>query len=469
MSRRWIIAAVAAAALSGHAQYPGSSSLIGEYTRMLEQKPGDYDLLLSRAAEYLDAGMYLPALDDLDAVLKLAPKSEKEIIYEARTRKASILALRGDTDGAVSELTAAAALFPDAGAPIAERARILMRAGRYDEARRDWLKVLRRSPRDAAAAFGVAEAAARAGDAATARRYMVQGNEMAPGTAGVLLASANVLDALGLHAEAMDSRIRAAFSDGSDAATAAQTLIDLSQTDYAGVLRGLERALASQPGQGMLYYLRAAIEQDHGDHEEALRDYDTIDGRGPFAGHALAALRAESLLALDRPTDALDALMQLAAPRRNADWHNVAGRVYLRLLRYDDALTEAETVLAGDPSDAAAQELKGDILAAQDLNAEAVIQYALALMADNSRPEPYLKRAWALRKLDREEEARAMCEQLLDLPYEPTDASGLQGFAYWMLGQTDQARGWLARITAHGTPDNRTRCIADRLTTLLDK
>lgn len=451
------LAVMSAAMLPVAAQTP----LADEYTRMLADTPDDYDLLLSRAAEYKSAGMLLPALADLNRTLDLTPKGEKEIRFEALLMRGEILKLQRDYNAALADLTEAHELFVEAAAPLSERADVYLRAGRTAEARADFLEVLRMFPRDPQATFGVARVAAACGDSDEAMLYADRGVALAPRSGSSFRAKAEVLQLLGRNDDAIDRYIDAIFCDDAESGTAAQALIDLSYRDYPGVYQGFTRAVNAQPGNGTLYYLRGSIAEEHRHYADALSDYRRINYTGPFVDGRLNTTVASTLYGMGDYIQATETLDKVPQRFRDAGYHTLAARIALARNHTAKALEQADSALMLADDDVDALTVKALALAADARQAEAASTLARAIMSDNSRPAPYLLRANVLFALGRESEARSVIEQMLDLDFDPADPTSLRGFGLMLTGNDEQADGWIAGVTAHADDsDGRTSMIA---------
>lgn len=440
---------VAATAVT-QAQIVPVTPVIEEYNRMLASAPDDYDLLLSRAQEYMAGGQYLPALDDLNRVLLLAPKDEKEIRFEALITRGTVRKLQGDYDNALVDLTEAVRLYPKSATPLIERADVYLRMGKTDLARADYLEVLRQFPRDADATFGVARVAASAGDSNEAMLYANRGVELAPRSSESFLSKAEVFRLLGREDDAIDCWIEAIFCDDAGSSRAAQTLIDEAVKDYPGVYQGFSRAVMAQPSAGILYYLRGSIAQEHCHFVDALDDYARIDRTGPFVNGRLIPSISRSLYGMGRYEQAEKQLATMPQNLREAEWYAISSLNALALKDVDRAIALADTAVMLNPDDVEPLTVRARALMGAARDSEAAIELAKAIMTDNSRPELYLLRAEALKRLGRDTEAATMYEQLLDLPADPTDATSLRGFAMLGLGNDTQADGWLGGVLTHG-------------------
>lgn len=450
--RPFIVSVFIAASLSVAAQQQSrlSTDIIDTYTSMIASKPDNCDLYLSRAMEYLSQGLTSPALSDLNDALRLCPKGDKDLRFEILSQRASVYEMQMDYTAALSDLEAAAALKPDVPSLTVARARVYTGLGRYKEARDEYNRYRRVNPRDASTLFGLAKVAALDGDTDAAIAYANDGVEIAPRAGSSYIALADLYNLLDRSDDAITACIRAIGCNDNASGAALQKLVDMSRRSFPGVMGGLDKAINDNPTAGILYYIRAAIAQDHEHHARALADYNLIDGTGPFAGGSLAASIAESLLALDLNDEALRALLNAPVNIHDTGWHTLRATALHRLGRNEDALEEIDAALSLDADHVDAMERRARILIALDRRADASAQLAAAIMTDPSdRPLLYLLRSTVAGDTQR----AGLIEGAADLVFDPDDPASLRGFALLALGKTDEAIVWannLVRLSTVG-------------------
>lgn len=450
--RPFIVSVFIAASLSVSAQQQSrlSTDIIDTYTSMIASKPDNCDLYLSRAMEYLSQGLTSPALSDLNDALRLCPKGDKDLRFEILSQRASVYEMQMDYAAALVDLEAASALKPDVPSLTISRARVLTGLGRYKEARDEYNRYRRVNPRDASTLFGLAKVSALDGDTDAAIAYANDGVEIDPRSGSSYLSLADLYNLLGRTDEAITACIRAIGCNDNASGVALQKLVDMSRQSYPGVMGGLDKAINDNPTAGILYYIRAAIAQDHEHHARALADYDIIDGSGPFAGGTLATSIAESLLALDLNNEALQALRKAPAGIHDTGWHTLRAIALHRLGRNEDALTEIDTALSLDADNVDAMEQRARILIDLNRQAEAAAQLAAAIMTDPAKyPLLYLLRSTVVAEAQREN----LIEGAADLVFDPDNPASMRGFALLALGKTDEAIVWannLVRLSTVG-------------------
>lgn len=441
MKKRLLLCALILSALPIVAQTRNqvSNDILDTYNTMIAADPNNADLYLSRAGQYQSIGRYAEALDDLNRALQFDKGSDKSTRYAILCRRANIRRITADIDGAIADLSEAIGYFPEELSAIDTRARLLLSRGDYDGARADFNRIRRIMPRNQQAIFGLARVEALSGNSDKAIELANEAAGIYPSKGSSFIGRAEILKALGRPKDAIDQYIRALFCNDASASEAAQKLVDLSYEDYASVAEGYDRAILEKPTAGILYYLRGSTSAAHNHHLQALEDMNHIDGTGPFAGGALNVARAESMFALGRYPEALKLLADTPVARRNSSYYSILSRVQLASGLKDNALEAASQALRLMPESAEAMANKARVLMAMGRDDEASSILAEAILTDSSKPIYYLLRAAATGNKD-------FYEQLLDLPYEPSDPNSLRGFAYLGAGQPEQARAWISSV-----------------------
>jgi tetratricopeptide (TPR) repeat protein len=315
-------------------------------------------------------------------------------------------------------------------------------AGRIDEARRFYRKVLHRDPKHLNALHLLSTIYVQTRQAAEALPLLARAIRIAPNNAQLLCLQGAALEALGRNAEALVSY---------DAAIALQPGLALAHYNRAVALSALGRApealasydaaIALQPGVPQAHYNRGVILQQAGRAEEALASFDRAIALDPRPVE-LRLSRGSVLLALDRAHDALrefDGLM--AAGARTSAVHNGRGLALLALGRADDAvaafdaaiqleggqspfhvnrglalqrlkrLEEAsasfDTAVALAPDDATAHNGRGAVLQERGLAQEALEAFDRAIELQPKFAEPHRNRGVTLLEADRLAEAEA--------------------------------------------------------------
>lgn len=442
--------AMAIAPCNAQTQSRLSSDIIDTYTRMIAEKPGSADLRLSRATEYASQGLLALALTDLDDALRIAPDGEKGIRFEILTQRAAIHERQMNLQLALDDINAAAGLYSDVPSLKLSRGRLLAALGRNTEAREAFNSYRRTDPRSSEALFGLAEIAAREGDSNTALGLADDAVEANGRTSEAFMRRAGIYEILRRPDEVVAEYIRALSCNDAGAADAMQKLADMSYDDYNTVTKGFDRAIDNAPTSGMLYLLRGTMAQAHEHHRQALADFETIDGTGPYTHGELNPGIAVSLIATARYEEAMERLDLTPGERgvRDADWYLLRARALRALGRTAEALAACDSAMTLNPDNPEGMAERARLLATLGRKDEAARQSAEMMMtAVNPMPKLYFLRASLM---DKSRSDRLM-EEVLELPFSPADPLSLRGFALLALGRTDEAIIWANSIMRHDT------------------
>jgi len=221
-----------------------AAEALGFWRRSLIVNPRQPAVYLNMSSAELKLGRPQAALECCEAALNLRPG-----YADALTNRGRALQQLGRSDAALASFDEAVRLRPDEASASTARANLLMEMLRPLEALEDYERVCQASPHDWLAAFnrGLALEMARRFDAAVAAFDAAL--ERAPGFAEAHQHRGNSLRALGRHAEALESHLRAIATHGGayvDALCGAgDALRELGRLQEA--LVHYERALALDP------------------------------------------------------------------------------------------------------------------------------------------------------------------------------------------------------------------------------
>jgi tetratricopeptide (TPR) repeat protein len=112
----------------------------------LKVQPKNVELLIDRALNYGNSGMYSDAVTDLTAAAGLA-KDRPEIF----ALRAAAYRHLDNKAAALNDVEAAMKIFPDYPLALLERGKLRLLKGDKDGARQDWLKVVNKAPNTPAA------------------------------------------------------------------------------------------------------------------------------------------------------------------------------------------------------------------------------------------------------------------------------------------------------------------------------
>jgi tetratricopeptide (TPR) repeat protein len=108
--------------------------------------PQHVEILIDRAAILADAGKFDEVMVDLNAALKIDPKSSDALAFRASTYRS-----QGDEDEALADAESAVSANPANVNALLERGNLYRMKKRIPQARQDWLRILELDPESAAA------------------------------------------------------------------------------------------------------------------------------------------------------------------------------------------------------------------------------------------------------------------------------------------------------------------------------
>jgi tetratricopeptide (TPR) repeat protein len=391
------------------------------------------------------------------------------LVTEARDRAAALAAL-----------SAVAEAYPEDASGAYAQAYLALRAGELAQAQAQAARALALEPEWTDAAILYARVIAASGRDEEALAWLAARPEA--GEQGMQLERAILLIAADRTAEAraLLNELLAVHPDDAD------TLRALGYLEYfdgrpAEARRIFTKLLASgRHADDALFHLGGIAEQE-GEIEEAARFYSRVAGgehlataqvrlalvmfrmgrpelainhleifarRNPEAAIELGAARAELLMRLGLPGEALDAYDEIVA--RHPDEIGIRyarGLLHVELARVDDALADFEHILGLQPEDPTALNALGYTLTDMtDRHKEAYPLIRRALELEPENPAILDSMGWVLFKLGRAREALPYLERSWELQRDPEIAAHL-GEILWSLGRIDDARqAWLDGI-----------------------
>jgi len=220
---------------------------------------------------------------------------------------------------------------------------------------------------------------------------------------------------------------------------------------FTDALRALEYALRLEPGNSSALLLASAALLETGDYQRASQMAEQVANLGD--GNRLAALSNQSsaLLRLGRFDDALTAAdTALVVDENQAAAHSNRGSALFGLGRNEDALAAFDRALALRPGHAVTSTNRAAVLRALRRPAEALAATDEALAAQPDFPAALLNRAAALLDLDRNGEALAVLDRLL--ARQPNHVKALQNrvLALLRLGRYQEALAAIRSLQTAG-------------------
>lgn len=434
----------------GYFDNPMKKAVMGTYQELLAKDPQDYAVYFRRANEYYNANQYLNALGDINAALKYAPQSEKDLRVQCYALRGAIHERMNMAPESAADFRDALALDPDNYTLNYQLANIEYAQGNYDKARESYRKLQRLNTRSQEALFGMARCAAKEGDKATASRLIDEAVELTPQSADSYYHRAGVRTLLGENREAVADYVMALkLSDDSDLTKPLRNLYELSNIDYDAVAEGLGAAIRREPRNGRLYFIRGVISQEHFRYAAAVDDFkDILDGNLlNFPG--LYRRLAECQYALGRYDEAaVNIDYAIGSTADNIDAYVMKCYIKLALGHPTQGITAANQGLKQIPNYAPALLAKG-IAEIDNLHKlEGSTDIGNASLAEPGDPYYKMVRAWALDEIAGDS---AMAEKyyfdVLNLKgFAPDDVRSFRGFALLYTGNKEDGDAWMETV-----------------------
>ncbi len=433
------------------ADAPMTQAVMKAYNRMIEENRSDYMAYFGRAGEYYNQDEYAKALEDVNMALRYAPEQESDLRFQAFCLRAAIYERTHRYAQALTDLEAALTIYPDSYQSIYNKANVEFDSGHYSAARTDYQRLLRMFPRSQEAMFGLARVAVKENDMKLADRYADEAVALQPLAGNSYLRRAAVRKMAGNAPGAVADYIVAVTSDSTTTIQALRQLVEISDTHYYNVKKGLSGAIKLKPRSATLYYVRGSIAAYHYHYAEAIDDFDRIINAGMDSYPGLNTSLAECFYALGKYDTALaNADYAVSATTDNVKAYTLKADILTAMQQYDEALGCADMALAKSATDVAALLTKAKAYIGLQRYADASSTLAEAILADPESPYPFMLRGWICCEfLDMPEIGRQMYERILDMPYDPTDVKSLRGFALLFTGKTDEATAWINYLLNH--------------------
>jgi len=202
----------------------------------------------------------------------------------------------------------------------------------------------------------------------------------------------------------------------------------LEKGETASASHALDQAINHGGNNAELYYLSGVIAQRYRRHAEALGWYEGACERDPMSAHYVAAA-AETLVALDRPAEALRLVNdRLTDYENNATLRALAGGIYMMLGQYEEAANAYQEALRISPDDTMLQYHLGMALAMMDHYQEAIPVLSSVADREDAPLHILVTLGRCYMKMDKPEDAKVLFQKAIKI--DPQHA---------------QSRSWLAR------------------------
>ncbi len=424
-----------------------SEAVMGVYEKLLKEDSNDYETYFRRAGEFYRRNQYLRALSDIDKALGLTPETEKELRFQELCLRSNIYQMTDRKKDALSDLNAANVIKADDYSIVYLKANLEYELGDYTAAKNDYRKLLRLNSRSVEALVGLSRVAIKERNLGLANDYINQAVDLDRNSSEIYVRRATVRRELENLNGAVEDLLVAISLDSSNS-RAFRLLTEIGRENYPAVISGISTVISQVPEQGMFYYIRANVAQDHFHFVQALDDYRHIVAENLYDYPGIYRSMAECYLALDRNDEALENINKAISMENRAGVSNVVKSNILRSSgRFEEAVEEADKALSVNGDDTRAMVAKGLAMAAMKNYEKASALFGEASLVNPSKPEYFMLRAWIQYDFLRQSSAAdEFYRRVTELEIPDDNVYSLKGFALLFTGKEQDATTWIENI-----------------------
>ena len=337
-------------------------------------------------------------------------------------------------------------------------AKVSLKVNDLDAAERNFQSILRDTPMNYDAMYGLAKIEVKRQNYEKAANYVDKAVTLFTAEPQVYINRADILSQMQQYEPAAQDLI-SALSVGSDTGNALQALINMSDTHYDDVMSALANSIDKAPRVGMFYYVRSSIALRHVHYGQALKDLKSIIANNLYDFHSIYADAALCQMELMQYTDALANISKaIEMNDSEVDYYILKSRIEYNLGKG----ANLDKALELDSKNATALLTKARLLVTQRNNAEALKCVNAIIDNDAANSEALLLRGWINKyRMKNAVAAAADFEAMLRLG---KDYNSLRGFALHELGKDMEARDWAKHIIQDGIlPGGQTYIMASAL------
>ncbi len=290
---------------------PLAKAMLDGYSKVLSDNPKDYQTLYERAAQYYNLSNYDAALLDISKSIEYTPAKETALLSQEYSLLTDIRMQLGEYEKALDAVDKALGYNPESYADIYKKGNICLYLNKPDEAYRAFTQLQRFKNRSQEAFFGMAKARIMQGNTSEAKALMNEAEKAFPGN-WLTYCRLGDLERDMKNNDAAATRYISAFALAENTSRPLESLLSLGAEDYASVARAFDSAIAQTQNKLPLYFLKANIANRAGAYNDAADTFSLLlkDEQGQAPG--VYASYAESLMALNRLPEAVEAAHKAA-------------------------------------------------------------------------------------------------------------------------------------------------------------
>lgn len=420
------------------------------YDEALAENPGDYGTRFARAMQHYYNGNFAASLSDVNTAIEQIPEKEKSLLYDALILRSKLLDAQGKLSDEQADLKRAFEINPSNLSGVDMIAKLALKENDLTTAENNFNVILRQSPQNYDALYGLAQVAVLRSDFTKAQSYVDDAVKLFPAESQVYVNRADIFNKMGQYKVAAQDLILAMSVGGSGGNGAVPALYAMADNHYDEVMDALQHSIDNAPRQGGFYYLRANIAKDHFHYAQALKSLKQIIDNKFYDDASIyfdAAVCEFELTQFDAALASINKALSLDA--KNVDAYVLKSRI-LRNLKTANFKAAVATLAQGEKLKAGYAPLlmeRARLQVAQRQNEEAVATLNQIIKTQPTHNEALLLRGFIYKyRLNNSEAALADFGMMLK---SGTDMKSLQGFALHELGRDDDARKWAQdQITA---------------------
>ena len=420
------------------------------YDEALAENPGDYGTRFARAMQHYYNGNFAASLSDVNTAIEQIPEKEKSLLYDALILRSKLLDAQGKLSDEQADLKRAFEINPSNLSGVDMIAKLALKENDLTTAENNFNVILRQSPQNYDALYGLAQVEVLRSDFTKAQSYVDDAVKLFPAESQVYVNRADIFNKMGQYKVAAQDLILAMSVGGSGGNGAVPALYAMADNHYDEVMDALQHSIDNAPRQGGFYYLRANIAKDHFHYAQALKSLKQIIDNKFYDDASIyfdAAVCEFELTQFDAALASINKALSLDA--KNVDAYVLKSRI-LRNLKTANFKAAVATLAQGEKLKAGYAPLlmeRARLQVAQRQNEEAVATLNQIIKTQPTHNEALLLRGFIYKyRLNNSEAALADFGMMLK---SGTDMKSLQGFALHELGRDDDARKWAQdQITA---------------------
>ncbi len=417
------------------------------YDDALSENPNDFATRYSRAMQHYFNGDYAKSLTDVTQAIETTPADEKELLFDELILRARIYDQQKNYTLERLDLERATAISSTNLAGVDMVAKLALQQGDLTTAEKNFNAILRQSPQNYDAMYGLARVEAARGDQTKALEYADRAVKLFPAEAQVYINRSNIYSSLGQYQMAAQDLILA-MSLGNGNLGAAPALYAMSGEHYNEVMQALQQSIDYVPGQANLHYLRANIAMENMHYGSALHDLNIIVGNRYYEDASIYRDKAYCEFQLGQLSNALNSINKsIEFKADDPDSYVLRARIQRfadESKTYASALATLQQAERLSSTNTSCLIEQAKIMIAKRQNDAAVQMLDRVLKIEPQNVEALLMRGWVAKyRQGNPESALADFGRVLSLG---SDLESMRGFALHELGRDDEARQWAQNI-----------------------